>query len=294
MSTLLSLPPELLVDVLSHLARADVKAFRSVSHQCSNLATPIIFREVPFHFEPEGCTNLNRIARAAHLASHVRTIRLQRPNGMQRFDDYEAWKQATIYEHQPAEDIFGPSPSPPTDVGLMSHQEWDALDSSARECLYDEYQQDVQATDEYFARFASAVLAAASPRHTILPNSHPADTDAMQLLRCYGRASARLPQVQTFSHVPAYRVDALGWGETWRNIAFHVFASVEIGWGHDPYYDAVQLFAALAFSQFSTNPVTLRSLTLTTQGGLASAGLVGDHEPKAGARTNLDFVSRDG
>ena len=207
---------------------------------------------------------------------------------------YETWEQATIYEHQPAEDIFGPSPSPPTDVGLMSHQEWDALDSSARECLYDEYQQDVQATDEYFARFASAVLAAASPRHTILPNSHPADTDAMQLLRCYGRASARLPQVQTFSHVPAYRVDALGWGETWRNIAFHVFASVEIGWGHDPYYDAVQLFAALAFSQFSTNPVTLRSLTLTTQGGLASAGLVGDHEPKAGARTNLDFVSRDG
>lgn len=267
MSTLLSLPPELLVDVLSHLARADAKAFRSVSHQCSDLATPIIFREVPFHFEPDGCTSLSRIAQAAHLASHVRTIRLQRANGMHRFDDDEAWEQATIYEHQPAEDIFGPSPSPPSDVGLMSHQEWDALDYSARKRLYDEYQQEVQATDEYFARLASAVLAAASPQCTTSLNPHSVDTDALRLLRCYGRASALLRHVQTFSHIPAYRIEALGWGETWRNIAFHAFASVEVGWGHDPYYDAIQLFAALAFSQLSVKPLTHQSLTLTTQGG---------------------------
>ncbi|KAK6394248.1 hypothetical protein LTR95_019579, partial [Oleoguttula sp. CCFEE 5521] len=74
-----------------------------------------MFREVPFHFEPGGCISLDRIARVPYLASHVRTIRLQRAKGMHKFDSYDAWKMATIYEHQPSEDLYGPSPPPPSD-----------------------------------------------------------------------------------------------------------------------------------------------------------------------------------
>ncbi|KAK6434668.1 hypothetical protein LTR95_009144 [Oleoguttula sp. CCFEE 5521] len=267
MSLLLSLPPELLVNILSYLPRADIKACRAVSHAYCVLATPLIFQEIPFHFEPGGCTSLDHIARVPHLASHVRTIRLQRAKGMHRFDSYDAWEMATIYEHQPWEDLYGPSPPPPIDARLMLRGEWDELDAPARERLYDEYQQETQATDEYFARFASAVLAAASSQYSEPPSPLPADTDAAHLLRCYGRASELLRHVQTFLYAPAYRVDELRWGETWRGVAFHVFAFVELGWGDEPYYDAIQLFAALAFSHFPSEPLALQSLTLTTQGG---------------------------
>lgn len=76
MSLLLSLPHELLVDILSCLPFADLKALRSASYICSGLATPIIFQEVLFHFEPRGCITLGDIARAPHLAPYMRAIRL--------------------------------------------------------------------------------------------------------------------------------------------------------------------------------------------------------------------------
>jgi hypothetical protein len=148
----------------------------------------------------------------------------------------------------------------------MSREEWDELGAKGRRSLYDQYQQEIRATDEYFARFASAVLAVASSQYSTPLSPFPAESDAAQLLRRYIGASRLLRHVRAFLHVPAYRVDELGWGETWRNITFHRYACIEPGWGHDPYYDAIQLFAALAFSRFPSEVVAVQSLTLTTQG----------------------------
>lgn len=48
--------------------------------------------------------------------------------------------------------------------------------------------------------------------------------------------------------------------------AFHAFALVDLGWGDDLYYGAIQLFAALTVYCFRSESVALRLLTLKTQG----------------------------
>lgn len=48
--------------------------------------------------------------------------------------------------------------------------------------------------------------------------------------------------------------------------AFHAFALGDLGWGNDPYYGGIQLFAALTVCYFLSESVALRFLTLTTQG----------------------------
>lgn len=48
--------------------------------------------------------------------------------------------------------------------------------------------------------------------------------------------------------------------------AFHAFVLVDLGWGDDLYYGAIQPFAALTVCDFLSESATLRVLTLTTQG----------------------------
>lgn len=47
--------------------------------------------------------------------------------------------------------------------------------------------------------------------------------------------------------------------------AFHAFALVDLGWGDDLYYGAIQLFAALTVCDFLSESVALRLVTPKTQ-----------------------------
>ncbi|KAK3617014.1 hypothetical protein LTR22_026875 [Elasticomyces elasticus] len=94
MASLLTLPPELLEDVLGLLGKADLKNFRRVSHECTPYATPLVFQKISIDLEPGGCDGLVSIARTPNLAQHVGTIHLERRNGLKTFNTFEDWRSA--------------------------------------------------------------------------------------------------------------------------------------------------------------------------------------------------------
>lgn len=48
--------------------------------------------------------------------------------------------------------------------------------------------------------------------------------------------------------------------------AFNAFVLGDLGWGDDPYYGAIQPFAALTVCHFLSESLALRLLTLKAQG----------------------------
>ena len=89
MATILELPPELLVAILARLERADRESFRGTSHACEELTTALVFDEITFDLEPDGCRGLASIARSPGLCHHVHTIRLQRRGGLKSFKGFD-------------------------------------------------------------------------------------------------------------------------------------------------------------------------------------------------------------
>jgi hypothetical protein len=101
MASILGLPTEVLHDILLMLERETLKEFRRVCRESHTRVTPILFDRVYFDFDSSGTDGLANISRQPLLAKHVKTVELQRRSGLKKFDDLEAWREATIYEYEP-------------------------------------------------------------------------------------------------------------------------------------------------------------------------------------------------
>ncbi|KAK5689151.1 hypothetical protein LTR17_026481 [Elasticomyces elasticus] len=211
MASLLTLPPELLEDVLGLLGKADLKNFRRVSHECTPYATPLVFQKISIDLEPGGCDGLVSIARTPNLAQHVGTIHLERRNGLKTFNTFEDWRSAIGNQC----DLFA--------------------DKSPEQ--FQIYHSDKKARDSYWERVAVVVFSAITAGPQIKSNTSDAQC---ALGNCISGLEA-LTNVRNPTYSPAFE-NSDRWGRSWRNIQFLA------GYGHDgidPDVDALQQYFVL-------------------------------------------------
>ena len=257
MAHLLSLPAELLQLVLLQLDKSNLKQLRAVSHECEELVTPHIFCEVPFDLEPGGCDSLAAIACHPKLQRNLHTVHLKRRGGLKNFDGLTEWCSATVYEHIPWQREDGPEYVLPSSHS-MSQDQWDALNEKDRQDLYEEYEGDERALEEYIARLALAAAPLQSNQN------QTSQSDAQQNLLRFRTAINALTSVSAFIYTPVYE-DEDHWGRTWRKIEFHPEGLVaHCGYGNDVDIDALQLFIALQVTMLAPN--ALHSVELYTRG----------------------------
>jgi len=254
MSRLLSLPAELVENVLVRLDPKTCKTFRTVSRECESLANQHVFREISFDLEPGGCDRLTAIASQSRLQQNVRTIHLARRTGFKSFSHYAEWCESTIYEYEPWSSMEVDPPSPSS----MSQEQWKSMAETDRQCLYEEYEREKQRGEEYIARLSLAAIP--------LPDSHIQSfpSDAQQILLTFQEAIQALTLVNAFRYTPKYE-DEDRWGRTWRRIEFHPDALVANShYGNDVDIDALQLFLASKITLLAPN--ALRSMDIFTRG----------------------------
>ncbi|KAK3615143.1 hypothetical protein LTR22_027544 [Elasticomyces elasticus] len=200
MASLLTLPPELLENVLGLLGKADLKNFRRVSHECTPYATPLVFQKISIDLEPGGCDGLVSIARTPNLAQHVGTIHLERRNGLKTFNTFEDWRSAIGNQC----DLFA--------------------DKSPEQ--FQIYRSDKEAQDSYWERVAVVVFSAitAGPHFAAQLKSNTSDVRCA-LESCISGLEA-LTKVRNLTYSPAFE-DTDRWGRSWRNIQFLA------GYGHN-------------------------------------------------------------
>ena len=252
MSQFLSLPAELVENILVQLDLKAFKSLRTVSRKCKDLATPHVFREISFDLEPGGCDGLAAIASQPDLQQEVRTIHLGRRTGFKCFSHHAEWCESTIYEHKWSSKEVDPSPS------SMSQEQWRSMTERDRQCLYEEYEREKQRGEEYIARLSLAAIP--------LPDSHTQSfpSDAQQTLSTFRAAVQSLPLVSAFRYTPMYE-DEEHWGRKWRQIEFHPEAlTANSNFGNDPDIDAFQLFFASHITLLAPN--VLRSMDIFTRG----------------------------
>jgi hypothetical protein len=262
MASLLDLPKELLHDILVRLEQKNLKEFRLVSHESCARVTPTLFNEVHFDFDLRGTDSLVSISRRPHLATHVKTIELQRRRGLKRFDDFRTWQHATIYEYEPL--VSFPDGFDEAELlgGIMSQDDWHQLTDDSRRALFDDYQDDYNEITQQTSQLASAMSSAIQQSHGYISDLQNA-TKAHQKIRQFNAAIERLPNIRSFRHQPTYHYDE--WGERWRQIQFHRHALIlDSGYEDDVDADALQLFVALQGIILHTD--TVRNLTLHTRG----------------------------
>lgn len=164
MTSLLGLPTELLYEVLVKLEQKSLKEFRCVSHECQARVTPILYSRVYFDFDLDGTDNLGNISRHQNLATHVKTIELQRRSGLKKFDDFWTWRQATIYEYEPWFPRNGYDKVEFSE-NIMSRSDWHDMTDNSRRALFDEYQDDYNAITGQTSQLASAMSSAIQHGH---------------------------------------------------------------------------------------------------------------------------------
>lgn len=261
MSSLLGLPTELLYEVLLKLEQKSLKQFRCVSHECQARVTPILYSRVYFDFDLGGTDNLVNISRRQHLATHVKTIELQRRSGLKKFDDYGTWRQATIYEYEP---WFPRDGYDKVEFSgkVMSQSDWHDMTENSRRALFDEYQDDYNVITRQTSQLACAMSSAVQHGHGYVSDLQDF-AGAYQMIRGFNVAIERLPNVKSFVHQPMYHYD--GWGEHWRQIRFHRDALIlDTGYEDDVDADALQLFVALQGTMLHSDSV--RSVVSQTRG----------------------------
>jgi hypothetical protein len=261
MASLLGLPTELLHDILTKLEQKSLKEFRCVSRDSYARVTPILYNRVYFDFDSSGTDSLVNISHQPHLATHVKTVELQRRRGLKKFDDFWTWQQATIYEYEP----FIPRDSH-DEVELwedmMSQSDWHLMTDDSRRALFDDYQNDYNAITHRTSQLASAMSSAIQHSHGYISELQNI-TEAHQTIREFNTAVERIRNVRSFRHQPTYHYD--DWGERWRQIQFHRDALIlESGYEDDVDADALQLFVALQGIMLHADSV--RNVTLQTRG----------------------------
>jgi hypothetical protein len=83
------------------LEQESLKELRRVCRESHARVTPILFSRVYFDFDLSGTDALVNISRHPHLATHVKTVELQRRSGLRNFDVLGDWQHATIYDYEP-------------------------------------------------------------------------------------------------------------------------------------------------------------------------------------------------
>ena len=252
MALILELPPELLDDILARLERADRKSFRGTSHACEELIPALVFDEITFDLDPDGCRGLASIARSPGLCQHVHTIRLQRRGGMKSFKGFEDWHDANIYEHVPWPD-GGEYEGVLHSSRAMSCEVWRSLGEDGQRRLYEEYEKDKEAAEAYIGRLASATSQLLMLEYTQGAQGLRNSSDARHMLRAFIGAVNALSNVRTLAYTAAYE-DEDHWGRTWRDIEFHPDGLIAHGdFGVDPDIDALQLFIAFRTTALAPN-----------------------------------------
>jgi len=263
MGPILELPPELLINILLRLERADRKNFRRTSRACEEFITPLVFDEVTFDLEPDGCHDISSIAGSPSLCQHVHTIRLERRSGLKNFKSFDEWHDANIHEYVPWSD--GDEYKRVLDSSYaMSCEVWRALGVDGQRRLYEEYEREKKSAEAYIGRLASATSELLLPDYIQGAQGQHNASDAGRTLRAFIGTVNALSNVRTLAYHPAYE-DENHWGRTWRDIEFHPEGLVAYSdFGVDPDFDALQLF--IAFRTTLSAPNALCSGELYTRG----------------------------
>jgi hypothetical protein len=261
MASLFGLPPELLHEVLLKLEQENLKGFPCVCRESYARVNPILFNRVYFDFDLSGTDALVNISRQPHLATHVKTIQLQRRSGLKKFDDFWTWQQATIYDYEPLIPCDGHDEVKLSE-DMMSQSDWHHITDDSRRALFDDYQDDYNAITQRTSQLAFAMSSAIQQSHGYIYEFQNG-TEAHQTIREFNAAVQRLRTITNFHHYPTYHYDE--WGERWRQIQFHRDAlRLGPGYEYDVDADALQLFIALQGIMLHAEPV--RNVTLLTRG----------------------------
>jgi len=258
MSGLSELPAELLLDILTRVDRQSQNAFRCVSRSCCESITGVIFRKLCFDFDAGGIEGLVAVSEHPHLAKHVRTLILQRRNSLRKFDDFWAWQQATVYQHEPYGDENN---QVGWGEGVMAQSEWNSMTNEKRRTLFGDYNSDYAAITRRTSQLASATSSTIYHDHTHVAATHTFD-EATQTITRFSEAIKRLSNLREFFHNPSYNFE--DWGERWRNIQFHRDGLIlQTGYEDDVDTDDLHLFIAVRAVSYSES---IRYVELCTRG----------------------------
>lgn len=255
---LLDLPPELLTDILNRLDRPDQKAFRTVSHFCDDFISAIVFQDVFFDLEPNGCNGLCRIAHSPKLSRHVRTLELKRRGGLRDFEKFEEFQSSVIYEYAAThgEPLVAHAAKP---LHTLTEDSWNALSELDRRQLSAQYSEDKHALAEYNSRLAREVFFSIASSESGTDQYWRNKTNAQQTLREFTGAVNALTGVTALRYTAAYEEE--DWGRIWRNLEFDVDGLGEYRpSADDPVIDALQLFVSLRAVLLAPNAVVSATL----------------------------------
>jgi hypothetical protein len=146
---LLDLPTELLLSVLEYVNVWEWKQVRQTCRSLSELATPLLFKEINFELCEHGCESLYNISQNSVLNCFVKTIALRRIRGYRKFADFDAWVKCI---HQPGTPDHIPWKTCHTTYyedkelrsQLMPYEEWARLSKEEKNVLYEAYNADRQ------------------------------------------------------------------------------------------------------------------------------------------------------
>lgn len=150
-----------------------------------------------FDFDLDGTDSLVRVSRQPHLATHVRTIGLQRRHGLKRFDDFWTWQQATIYDYEPLIPRDGHD-QVRLSADIMFASDWHHTSDDSRRALFDDYQDNYHAITRRTSHIAFAMSSAIQQSHGYISDLQNA-TEAHQRYESLTRPFSVYGTLQTFT-----------------------------------------------------------------------------------------------
>ena len=229
--SILKLPPETLLMIVSRLDRLDIRNIRASCQYLRRHVTPLCFQTVQFELHEKSLARLHNISLNEELRQYVKTLILRRSHGLLRFPCFSAWEESISR---------GSNSSDETAPNL----EWLALSVEDRKSLYEEYESDISRAISlkdhlHFGMYGCERC------DTTFGQVHPANTTTNTLLlnalKDFDNDIARFSNVTTFIHEPAYIYDD-DWGTHWRNLRLDPKSIVEnTGVEDDEDLEALQL-----------------------------------------------------
>jgi hypothetical protein len=273
--SLLRLPDELLIWILSCIDVAGWKQARQTCRSLNKLAASLLFSRVHFELCGRGCESLYNISQEPTLAPLVKTAVLRRVRGYRKFPSFDTWTAST---HQPGALDDGLWSACETTYynnkersdELMPYAEWVAMSAEQKEGLYQAYNADREQQQEEILDITNTLCfrAITTSKVKFIHPDRALDTGTANVaVRQLNKALKTLPNLSALEHEPGFLYDE-EWALRWRDLYFHPYSILgNTTYEEDEDVEALQLSVALqSLACFRARDCRLKKMNLYVGG----------------------------
>jgi hypothetical protein len=274
-TSLLCLPHELLISILSYIDVAGWKQVRQTCRSLDKLAASLLFSRVHFELCEHGCDSLYNISQEPALAPLVKTVVSRRVRGYRKFSSFDTWMNSI---HQPGAPDDGLWSACETTYynnkelsdELMPYAKWVAMSAEQKEALYRAYNVDCEQQQEEILDIKNTLCFRAmttSKVKFIHPDKALSTGTANVAVRQLNKALKTLPNLSALEHEAGFLYDE-GWALRWRDLYFHPYSILgNTTYEEDEDVEALQLSVTLqSLACFRARDCRLKKMSLYVGG----------------------------